>query len=490
MSAPSNGPIDYSNPEDVARLFDEDEKSENTAPPPQPHKPGFGRFGWRVILGLCAFAAIVIGIVTWNVVASINNQSFAAHSIASTDAPTTVASVDKAAVSDAEAKAKGIQKENVDQAGVDAAQKTGQVAAESDPESVDTTGMTQAQKDRLAGRRSGTNTSDRGGAAQRAEEARKRREEILNSTPIAVDNSAWFDENGNLKKAANASGAHAPTTELPTPRATGSNPDEQQTGEGSKLRQEQAKEMAAIGLPTSNRQGGQERDGRQEDTSSVGPNKIRTTQQPGATIAAYVDNLTGEDGRPLYRVRSPYFLHCSIKNKVNGALAGPVVCELSDPVWSEDRQHLLAPLGSVLVGDVTAVGDIHQERLFAAFHRMILPNGELVDLDTFKGLSIAGESGLAGKVNRHLLSMFAGAGAMAAIGAVASVGNTINTFEYSFSQQYRQQLTGQLGQVGTQLLTRFINRLPTIILRQNEGANVYVASDLLFSEYDPTHHVV
>ena len=53
---------------------------------------------------------------------------------------------------------------------------------------------------------------------------------------------------------------------------------------------------------------------------------------------------------------------------------------------THDRQHLLIPEGTFILGDVQKVAGLGQKRLAVTFHRMLMPDGYSVDLDQFHGL--------------------------------------------------------------------------------------------------------
>ena len=56
-------------------------------------------------------------------------------------------------------------------------------------------------------------------------------------------------------------------------------------------------------------------------------------------------------------------------------------------VYSNDRQHLLIPAGSKLLGETKKVDTFGQTRLAVVFHRVLMPDGYSVSLDQFKGLT-------------------------------------------------------------------------------------------------------
>ncbi len=108
-----------------------------------------------------------------------------------------------------------------------------------------------------------------------------------------------------------------------------------------------------------------------------------------------------------------------LANRLDGEFAGPVKVMVTNPVYSHDRQHLLIPEGTFILGDVQKVGGLGQKRLAVTFHRLLMPDGYSVDLDQFHGLDQIGDTGLKDKVNNHYLQIF---GTSIALGVIAGAG--------------------------------------------------------------------
>ena len=72
---------------------------------------------------------------------------------------------------------------------------------------------------------------------------------------------------------------------------------------------------------------------------------------------------------------------------------------LTTDYYSHDRQNLLLPQGTRLIGSVTAVGNQQQHKLAVVFHRAVCPDGFSIDIDKYAGLDQIGTTGLATKVD-------------------------------------------------------------------------------------------
>ena len=110
-------------------------------------------------------------------------------------------------------------------------------------------------------------------------------------------------------------------------------------------------------------------------------------------------------GKP-YLLFEGTILETVLINRLDGSFTGPVECLLSTDVYSSDRQHLLIPAGSKLLGETKKVDTFGQTRLAVVFHRVLMPDGYSVSLDQFKGLNQIGDTGLRDQVNNHYLRIF------------------------------------------------------------------------------------
>ena len=159
-----------------------------------------------------------------------------------------------------------------------------------------------------------------------------------------------------------------------------------------------------------------------------------------------------------------------------------VECLVSNDVYSHDRQHLLIPAGTKLLGESRKVESFGQSRLAVSFHRMVMPDGYSASLDHFQGLNQIGDAGLRDQVNNHYLRIFGTSLAIGAIGAVAEAG-TAGTLTASGSDLMRQGFAQSTAQSSAQILDRFLNILPTVTIREGHRVKVYLSGDLALPDY-------
>ena len=169
-------------------------------------------------------------------------------------------------------------------------------------------------------------------------------------------------------------------------------------------------------------------------------------------------------------------------NRLDGQFSGPVECILATDIYSHDRQHLLIPAGSKVMGETKRVDSFGQTRLAVVFHRLIMPDGYSVSLDKFKGLDQVGDTGLRDQVNNHYLRIFGTSLAIGALGAVAEAG-TGGVLSQSGTDRLRQGFGQSAAQSSTQILDKFLNIMPTVTILEGHRVNVYLSGDLAVPDY-------
>ena len=182
-----------------------------------------------------------------------------------------------------------------------------------------------------------------------------------------------------------------------------------------------------------------------------------------------------EDPPGWERIHEGSFLEAVLVTQLSGDFPGPVLATVSVPFYSADRQRILIPRGSRVVGTAASVAAQNQERLAVSFHRLLFPDGRWVSLQ-FTGLNQLGEGALKDQVNRHYFSMFAAVGAVGVLSGLTLRGSN----PYGGGQESFQAGAGQgLGQAAMRILDRFLNRLPTITIRAGHRLRIWFTSDVL-----------
>ena len=190
---------------------------------------------------------------------------------------------------------------------------------------------------------------------------------------------------------------------------------------------------------------------------------------------------------PLHRVLEGTVIDAVLTNRLDGSVAAPVSCLVTNPLYSHNGQIVLIPSGARVLGETRPVQTFGETRLAVAFHRILMPDGSSVALDQFRGLNQIGDSGLKDQVNHHFWSTFGAAGA---IGIVSGLAQAVGSAGFGQGDGNRTVIIGgnaadATAQATAQVMNRFLNRLPTITIREGHRVKVYVTSDLDLPAWAP-----
>ena len=191
-----------------------------------------------------------------------------------------------------------------------------------------------------------------------------------------------------------------------------------------------------------------------------------------------VDNAAGQP----YVIYEGLTLDTVLMNRLDGDAAGPVKVLVSNPVYSHDRQHILIPEGTIVLGEAKKIGSAgfgQQRRMAVVFHRMLMPDGYSVDLDQFHGLDQIGQEGLRDKGNNHYLQIFGTSIALGVVAGTAQITQGGGSYNSTGSQQFVNGASSGISQQATTILDRFIQIPPTITIREGHRVKVYFTQDML-----------
>ena len=177
----------------------------------------------------------------------------------------------------------------------------------------------------------------------------------------------------------------------------------------------------------------------------------------------------------LYHLFAGIPIGTILTNRLSGEFTGPVNLMVTTDVYSLDRQHVLIPQGTRVLGEARKVEVAGQRRLVVLLHRLIMDDGYSVDLDDALGLDGQGAAGLSGKVNSHWAKVILTAGAVGAIGGLSQIGNTSTLTGLG---AMRLGVTQQSGQSVTQILDRALNILPSVTVFEGSPVVLYISGDL------------
>jgi type IV secretion system protein VirB10 len=226
-------------------------------------------------------------------------------------------------------------------------------------------------------------------------------------------------------------------------------------------------------------------------TQATPPPAVPTAAAPGVgTTPTSPATVTGRPAPPAHtnatsssgetqRVLEGTVIDTVLTNRLDGSTGAPVNCLVTNPVYSHDGQRIVIPAGARVLGETKPVQAFGETRVAVAFHRLVMPDGSTYRLDQFVGLNAIGDAGLRDQVNQHYLSTF---GAAAAIGLISGFAQYIGTGGFAQGTNNTVVIGGGVadatGQAMAQTMNRFLNRMPTLTIREGHRVKVYLTSDI------------
>lgn len=177
--------------------------------------------------------------------------------------------------------------------------------------------------------------------------------------------------------------------------------------------------------------------------------------------------------------------------EINSELPGSLTAQVTQDVWdSTDSQNLLIPKGSRLIGEYSADVRPGQQRVLAAFSRLILPGGASLDLLGMQAGDAQGRSGLNDQVDRHFWTMFGSSFLIAGLASLIQGRNdsqgTVVVVPGSTAAATGAGVSSAAGTVLVEtartILGRTRNLPPTLVIRQGHRFSLTVQRDFLVPE--------
>ena len=215
--------------------------------------------------------------------------------------------------------------------------------------------------------------------------------------------------------------------------------------------------------------------------SLLSPSAVRPDPQPlPGPAQGQVAPRTAATSEGVHRLMEGTVIDAVLTNRLDGGAAGPVNCLVTNPIYSANGREVVIPAGSRLLGWTRPVQALGETRLAVGFHRLVFPDGRSQLLDQLPALNQVGDVGLKDKVNHHYWAMFGAAGA---VGLITGLAQWIGTAGLSSGDGDRTVvIAGSAGdavsQASQQALSRFLNRLPTVTIREGHRLKVYLTRDL------------
>lgn len=210
---------------------------------------------------------------------------------------------------------------------------------------------------------------------------------------------------------------------------------------------------------------------------------------------AFLDGLgaKGSDhlAATLAHPKSPYELLAGtiipavLITAINSDLPGPVIAQVRENVYDTvSGNFLLVPQGARLLAQYDSKVAWGQERVLLCWNRLLLPNGDSLNLQCMPAADLQGGAGLTDSVDEHWWRLLKGAAIASLLAATTTaVGGNTDTYQPTFQQTWARNGAGEMNQVGQQITRRDLMIQPTITVRPGYSVNVIVTKDIDLPPY-------
>jgi type IV secretory pathway VirB10-like protein len=204
----------------------------------------------------------------------------------------------------------------------------------------------------------------------------------------------------------------------------------------------------------------------------------------GVATADYLQRAL-QPPRSPYEIKAGTVLPAVLITAINSDLPGPVIAQVREHVYDTvTGDHLLVPQGSRLIAQYDSMVAWGQDRVLVCWNRLILPNGDSMDLACMPAADLKGAAGLADEVDEHWWRILKGAAVATLLSAgTAYVAGDTTSYNPTVGQVTARSASGEIGQVGAQLTRSNLSIQPTITVRPGFSVNVIVTKDMIVPPY-------
>jgi type IV secretory pathway VirB10-like protein len=169
---------------------------------------------------------------------------------------------------------------------------------------------------------------------------------------------------------------------------------------------------------------------------------------------------------------------------IHSDLPGPIIAQVRAPVYDSILgKHLLIPQGTKLIGVYDTQIAYGQERLFVVWKRLLLPNGQSLELPAMPGVDVTGTAGFYDHTDHHYMKLFGSAALTSMLGAGVAC-NASSHQNAATSSDPLSALSKSMGesvmQTGLKLTEKNMDLRPTVEIRSGYHFQLVVTQDLVF----------
>jgi type IV secretion system protein VirB10 len=231
--------------------------------------------------------------------------------------------------------------------------------------------------------------------------------------------------------------------------------------------------------------GGADRSGEAaEDPSSQ--NMQNQKRQFIATSGIAEDYIKGslQAARSKYEVKAGSIISGALLTALNSDLPGEVIATITENVYDHvTGRHLLIPQGARLIGSYDSKVAYKQSRALVVWNRIIFPNGSSINIGSMTGTDGTGASGVKDRVNNHFGAKISGVALSTAIAVGAAAAESAGSRDNQLMTAGGGAVAQEASRVGQEIVTRELNRQPTITVRAGFRVRVLVSKDIILEPY-------
>jgi type IV secretory pathway VirB10-like protein len=185
-----------------------------------------------------------------------------------------------------------------------------------------------------------------------------------------------------------------------------------------------------------------------------------------------------------YELKAGSVVPCTLVTGLNSDLPGMIKAQVRETVYdSVNGQHMLIPQGSTMVGSYDSIITYGQERTLIVFNRIILPNGNSISLENFKGIDLQGYSGLTDKVNNHWFKILGSVVVSGVLQGMADLADDSDEYSLNDGEIIASSVSSEVADTAAKVVNKQINIQPTLEIRPGWNFNVFVEKDVILQPF-------
>lgn len=189
-------------------------------------------------------------------------------------------------------------------------------------------------------------------------------------------------------------------------------------------------------------------------------------------------------------VKTGAFIPLALEQAINSDLPGQISARVTEAVYdSITGCRLLIPAMSKVVGKYDSKVALGQGRMLVVWNSLIFPDGAELNLGGMQGYDTSGQAGLQSDVDNHYLRLFGLTFGMSMVTAAVQLsipqpnpGANGAAAPQTPSQVISSSLAQQYGQLGSQILNKYMAVQPTLRNFQGERFVIMVPQTILFEK--------